>query len=250
MKAMRAGRVVSIAGTHAAYEAEVRRLEEQGVATTALAVALAEADLAPGALIFDVGAHVGLTAIVMALLRPDCEVVAFEPVPDALDCLRRNLAHNAIENVVVAPVAVTDHAEGVRMTNSGPWSVVGHGELICSSIRLDDRQDPPDFIKIDVEGSEPNVLAGASRCLAHQPFVFMEFNTWTLLAHHYDPITFADALIANAELLGMWGGFGEAAPVPGNGGELVHRNIIDHRSVSDVLFRPRSPLPSLAAMTG
>jgi hypothetical protein len=76
----------------------------------------------------------------------------------------------------------------------------------------------------------------------------MEFNTWTLLVHHYDPITFADALVENTELLGLWDGEGKASPLPANGGDLVHRNMFEHRSVSDLLFRPRSALPPFAAM--
>ena len=101
-----------ISGTHDAYNAEIARIAQQGAETQPLAIALAQAAPPPGGLLYDVGAHVGLTAIIMALLRPDCQVVAFEPVPDAVEFLRQNLRVNSIENVRVFAMAITDNANG------------------------------------------------------------------------------------------------------------------------------------------
>jgi FkbM family methyltransferase len=239
------GRPILISGTHPAY---LETLDGLQVASTALAAVITS--LPKGALCFDVGANIGLSAITIALLRPDCRIVAFEPIPASVQCIHQNLSANRIQNVTVVEVAVTDHSKPVRMAENGPWSVLGQGELVCASARLDDYPfGDPAFIKIDVEGSEPNVLAGATRCLSRQPPVFMEFNTWTLLLQHYDPIAFADALIAYTDIVGMWDSDYKSGPIPTTGADLVHTNLIQHRSVSDILFRPRMPLPSLKAMT-
>jgi hypothetical protein len=104
------------------------------------------------------------------------------------------------------------------------------------------------FVKIDVEGFEPNVLAGGGRVLSRHPLMLIEFNTWTLLLHHYDPLAFAEALWAHCEVLGL--AFGDKqVPAPADASGLVHTNLVNHGCVSDILLRPRSPLPDLATMT-
>ena len=85
------------------------------------------------------------------------------------------------------------------------------------------------LIKIDVEGFEPNVLAGARRVIQrHRPLIWMEFNSVTLnIAQGYSPMAFATALFACFEVLRL-DDDGTLIPVPG-AGALVHDNITAHR---------------------
>src|SRR4051812_20372249 len=61
----------------------------------------------PGDIIVDVGAHVGMVSIWLALRNPHVTVVAIEPDPANLSHLRANIAANDVDNIVVVPMALT-----------------------------------------------------------------------------------------------------------------------------------------------
>jgi FkbM family methyltransferase len=243
-------RRLRLVGTHSNYMRGLRRW--RGLRTwraDKTAIAAAAMTLSRGSLCLDVGAHIGLTAITVAVLRPDCRVVAFEPQPMAQECLRQNLAANAITNVEVIDAAVADFSGPLSFSDNGPWSVANRGTVACKAVRLDDLGlGAPNFIKIDVEGFEPNVLAGARRLIAEaQPLVFMEFCPWTLLLHHYDPLTFATSIWSNFDVLQVFHRE-RAQPLPHDPQTFLHVNLMRHECVSDLLLRPRAPIPPLEQM--
>jgi FkbM family methyltransferase len=79
--------------------------------------------------VVDVGANLGTTAIPFARARPDCRVVAIEPVPDLFAVLCRNVADNGLtERVLCIQAAIT--ASGVeRVQMVLPVHNSGAGEL-------------------------------------------------------------------------------------------------------------------------
>ncbi len=135
---------------------------------------LFEAAVTPGGVVFDVGAHAGLYTLLAArLVGPAGRAVAFEPLPRNLAFLRRHVALNALTNVTVVPAAVCART-GVARFLPAPSSSMGRlaadGPLQVRTVALDDlisggELPPPDVIKIDVEGAEVDVLAGADRLL-------------------------------------------------------------------------------------
>ena len=101
----------------------------------------------PGTACFDVGGSFGYDALVLARLG-GARVATFEPDPRALTALRRNLALNPGE---AARIEVVEGAVGREPPG-----------------RLDDAVESlfaPGFVKVDVDGAEVDVLAGASRML-------------------------------------------------------------------------------------
>ncbi|HYO81302.1 MAG TPA: FkbM family methyltransferase [Bryobacteraceae bacterium] len=213
-------------------------------------VAQVTKDLPRGALCLDIGANIGATAVPLAVQRADCRIVAFEPVPENAEFLRANLRVNRIENVEVVEAAVSDVAGVLPLSNNGPYSMVAPGSnLHCRSVTLDEYvREPVAFIKIDVEGYEPNVFAGARRVFAeHRPLVLIEFNTWCMLVHGYNPVAFSAAIWSACDVLALYF-MDQALPAPGNPHELAHQNIVAHGSVTDVLLRPRTELPGLDDM--
>ncbi|WP_158542559.1 tRNA1(Val) (adenine(37)-N6)-methyltransferase [Lujinxingia litoralis] len=58
-------------------------------------------ELAPGATVVELGAAQGPVSLTVAWQRPDVRVVAVERQPDLARLLRRNVAENGLENVVV-----------------------------------------------------------------------------------------------------------------------------------------------------
>lgn len=59
-----------------------------------------------GNVIVDIGANVGITALVLSQL-PNARVTCFEPVSENVDWIRRNIKRNELENVRVESSAVT-----------------------------------------------------------------------------------------------------------------------------------------------
>ena len=107
----------------------------------------------------------------------------------------------------------------------------------------------PAFIKVDVEGFEPNVLAGARRLIAKAcPLMLVEFNSWTLLLQHYDPLTFAGAIWSSFDVLQMFQGERPLPPSP-DPTTFVCTNLTQHGCVTDLLLRPKAEVSNVHVMT-
>jgi FkbM family methyltransferase len=151
--------------------------------------------LRPGMTFVDVGANDGAYTVFAARrVGPTGRVVAVEPSSRELERLTANLELNGIANVTAVQVAsgdVSGHtplaiaAYGHEGQNTVGTEVVNpkvgtvrHEEVEMR--RLDDILDAAgvgkvDFVKVDVEGSEPQVLVGAERTLAvHRPVLQLE----------------------------------------------------------------------------
>lgn len=148
--------------------------------------------------LWDVGANVGLWTLHLASLAPTAIVTSFEPDPDNIKWLEKNISLNGLLNrVAVRPVAVSNKigtADFFADKYSGSTGsleqsfnfIEKHYGVSRSVIRvpvitldqeLDHAVSPPDFLKIDVEGHELAVLQGARRLLAqHRPIILLEVN--------------------------------------------------------------------------
>lgn len=138
--------------------------------------------IAAGAIVFDVGAHVGYYTVLSAVLAgPNGRVFAFEPNPVNHGFLQRHVALNRLHNVTIENAAVSDR-NGTAAFAFGTGSGTGHldadGALSVRTLRLDDfvreKDVRPGFIKIDVEGAELDVLHGAAETIeSHHPVIFL-----------------------------------------------------------------------------
>lgn len=139
----------------------------------------------------DVGANVGWYSLHAAQQPSVDAVVAFEP--DAFNAwlLDRNLSLNGIDKVIVSNCAVGPKRGSIRLhrykgSNAGRHSVLedyGHGSRTVPLCDLDsvlEGLELPEqrvlILKIDVEGYEPAVIAGAARTLARTDVVITEFS--------------------------------------------------------------------------
>ena len=142
-----------------------------------------------GDTILDVGAHVGTFTVPLARAAgADGLVCAFEPTQWSYDLLLLNIELNGLAGVI-CPVhrAVSDQVASYSVEtpdkrNTGGSYLVGSEQGI-QSVVLDDwvsRHLPErsiDLLKIDVEGMEPFVLAGAKSLIdSHQPCVYFEIS--------------------------------------------------------------------------
>lgn len=134
----------------------------------------------PGDIVLDCGANIGVYTR-EALLAGARLVVAIEPAPENLECLRRNFAPEiAAGRVLVYPKGVWDKEDFLTLhvdpVNSAANSFViqreGSVGLQKMPLTTIDRLvaelklERVDFIKMDVEGAEPRAVAGARETIA------------------------------------------------------------------------------------
>jgi FkbM family methyltransferase len=153
-----------------------------------------------GKIVYDVGAFIGLRTLFFATRAK--QVISYEPNAQNRKRLLSNLEANpSIRNVTVRPVGAGQSAS----TRTLVWDDRRPGECVDESspvgrmlleggipvrretisiVSLDDevRSLPsPEFIKVDVEGLELDVLRGASQVLRdHRPELFIELHGSTL----------------------------------------------------------------------
>src|SRR5579872_59378 len=137
--------------------------------------------IAPGATVFDIGAHVGLYSL-LANRRagPSGRVIAFEPLSSNVAVLKRHASLNQASIEVVA-AAVADR-DGQAFFAAGTDNYTGRlsesGESV-TLVKLDTLIESgaipkPDVLKIDVEGAEDRVLQGAESMIRFaRPVIFL-----------------------------------------------------------------------------
>jgi FkbM family methyltransferase len=131
---------------------------------------------------YDVGANVGFYSLLASALVGLGKVFAFEPAPRNLDFLTKHLELNAVANVEILELAVSDKNEVTRFQVE-PSGLMGHlssdGAIRVQTATLDCLVDggrilPPDYIKMDIEGAELLALEGASKTVErYRPVIFL-----------------------------------------------------------------------------
>jgi FkbM family methyltransferase len=148
--------------------------------------------ITPGAVVLDVGANVGVSAMMMARwCGPEGHIHAFEPSPSPKQLLTEHLRMNGLsDRVTVCPSALSD-AEGTTTFYASGIS----GKSALSDVNIGQSSEQvqvpvttidaycraknikPSLIKIDVEGFEFNVLNGARNTLKEvRPSILVELH--------------------------------------------------------------------------
>jgi len=131
--------------------------------------------LRPGDQYLDIGANIGMTALMASsLVGREGRGFAFEPNPEAFARLKRHFELNRTTNLEPVPFALSDREAEMSLVlpsrNSGLGSLAVNHEGAGRSFKVRtvtgrpylERLDPakPTIIKIDVEGHEVKTLAG------------------------------------------------------------------------------------------
>lgn len=143
----------------------------------------------PGDVFFDVGANIGQYGIYAALRNGSAtRVFCFEPESTNYAALNANIALNALSSVVTSyPIAIADQArldvlhvhralaagEALHQVGTAPSDGLWAHAQGTVTMSLDDlvfgyRLPCPTHIKIDVDGLEPQIIAGAARLLGDE----------------------------------------------------------------------------------
>ena len=149
----------------------------------------------PGSVVYDLGANVGYTALLLArAVGPAGRVLAFEPLPSNLDRLRQAVALNGLDlQIDVVPAAAGSRSEagsflvhdsgGMGRLDGGSGRTDGFvSKIAVDIVALDDfvsRQGhpPPSLVKLDLEGGEGGALLGMRRLLREErPTLMVELH--------------------------------------------------------------------------
>lgn len=216
--------------------------------------------LPPDGVAIDIGANIGAVAVLLAHRLPDGHVHACEPGPASFRLLARNLERNGIANATPWPVAIGDRCGQVDFHEHSAFGhVVSPGADVPSTpvpmrtvddlvdeIEAASGLDRIDLLKIDVEGHEPEVMAGAVRTIERfAPRIWIELNTWSLISTGHDPIASVAAIIEPFEHVYRVGGTEDDPRLfrplgPGDptarARSLVHDNVVHRRSWEDLVL--------------
>jgi len=173
--------------------------------------------LQPGMTVFDIGANIGYyTTLAAAAVGSSGRVYAFEPDPRNLEVLAQNAAQARGAPISVVPAAVgagestsflflNPKDSSINSLARANANVLSPGDtaqrLAVACITLDsfiqrERIQPPDVIKMDVQGAEMLALAGAPGVLSHRPLkIFFEFWPYGLHQLGTEPVELLAFLI-------------------------------------------------------
>ncbi len=176
-------------------------------------------EVKPGMTVLDVGANFGYFSLLLAdLIGNDGRQIAVEPNPQVAAKLRKTLALNGFDGRTrVEEVALSRNPDGevsfaVSQMNPGGSRIVPRGTrregsetITVRSTNIDTmcaKLDRVDFIKIDAEGAEGDILEGMKETIArHRPMLLMEMNStrpydigaiFEGLARNYSSIGYVD----------------------------------------------------------
>ena len=144
-------------------------------------------------IVFDAGANIGiLSAVYSHLVGNNGKVYSFEPISETFFQLKETLALNRCDNAIPIKIALSDKHGSAEMqifdkSLSGLSSLAKPEypaynstsvpiktetlDNICAEFRI----TGIDFLKIDVEGFEKEVLAGAGELLKNNMIKFIQF---------------------------------------------------------------------------
>ncbi len=164
----------------------------------------------PGTTMLDVGANIGLTSLPVLHARPTAKVISFEPSPNTLGSLRRTRDESALTDRWQVMGKAAGRAPGtidffISSADLGDFdSLVDTGrsgerrKVTVDVTTLDEvweQQGRPavSVIKIDVEGAETDVLAGARKLVeSERPHIILEWYEDNLKPYGYDPASLLD----------------------------------------------------------
>lgn len=124
---------------------------------------------APGDVVVDIGANIGIFSIYLALMHPEVAIYSFESSKTNYGHLLKNIAENGVKNVTPINLAITEdgrdcYCSTVEGGNTGGADIFQAVGEKCGSMTLDafinNNGKKIRLLKIDCEGAEYEILYG------------------------------------------------------------------------------------------
>ena len=128
----------------------------------------------PGMVVLDVGANMGYYTLLSAkLMKGTGKIYAFEPTSGGFKRLKTNISLNNFNNIKIENIGLSNENKKIKAKIRHSWKLDGLVEPKEDNInmmKLDDylqknKINKVNFIKIDVDGYEYEVLKGAEKTL-------------------------------------------------------------------------------------
>ena len=131
--------------------------------------------------IIDCGANIGLSVIYMKKQYPDAEIVAFEPDDQNFKILAKNIEAGGYTNIELRKEAVWIENTMIHFSSTGTTdsriSPKSPGSVEVAATRLKDLITRKiDFLKIDIEGAELQVIKDIAEKLDLVDNMFVEYH--------------------------------------------------------------------------
>jgi len=153
---------------------------------------LMEKIVKPGMIVFDLGANFGwFTLVLSKLVGNSGKVYSFEADPYLVNTLKENVKLNNFSNVLIQPIAVSNKTGISKFSLNESYDTRNQLDSISPSkntvdvkitsldeFSIKEKLKNVDFIKMDIEGSEPKVLEGMKKIIFDNPQlkIITEFN--------------------------------------------------------------------------
>lgn len=134
--------------------------------------------------IIDCGANVGVATFYFKELYPRSHIISFEPDSVLFSMLESNCKARQLDGVELHCKAVGSRSGEVAFIRTGTdTGRVAEDETAASAVvemvRLRDLlEEPVDFLKIDIEGSETDALIDCGSALANVDHLFVEYHSF------------------------------------------------------------------------
>lgn len=133
--------------------------------------------------ILDCGANMGVSVVYFALKYPNHQIIAFEPEKAIFDILKENVESFGLKNVILFQKAVWIKSEQLKFYSDGGMGGRVNNEyenqtatIIDAVPLLDFLEDEVDFLKMDIEGAEVEVLKYCGEGLKKAKNIFFEYH--------------------------------------------------------------------------
>ncbi len=207
--------------------------------------------------LIDVGANIGLITLLMGQFVNDSRnILSIEPNQIAYKYLKHNCVSNHM-NPIIKNCGVSDIQGNLQYCNMISSTAISHlvtkDHIINNSVSYDVKVEQldtlvdeaglkqGDFIKIDTEGHEWQVLKGSINTLKKfNPWIFLEFNSWTLIAYsNINPRTFIEYLVDTYQQVGQVRHGQDVLWVKSRQDVMnfIHDNLVKHGCVDNLLVR-------------
>jgi len=134
------------------------------------------------AIVIDCGANIGLSVIYVKHHCPSAKIIAFEPDNKNFELLNKNIQSHNLTNVELRKEAVWVEDTMISFKEEGTMGSKieqsnDPGNLLVKAVRLKNLlQTKIDFLKLDIEGAEYQVLADIKDDLKNVNNLFVEYH--------------------------------------------------------------------------
>jgi FkbM family methyltransferase len=142
----------------------------------------------PAPFILDCGSNIGMSILYFKHIYPKARIIGFEPDPAVFNYLTENVTRNKLQDVklVQAALANKDGVSNFYSDGKNSSHLAGHDflglpqgwqnyEVPCVRLRSY-LTEPVDFLKMNIEGSEWEVLLDSADCLRQVQEMIIEYH--------------------------------------------------------------------------